>query len=46
MAPFIGALHVAFLAGVGASAVGAVISMMRGRHRSWGDEPTISELDA
>ncbi|HEX3218879.1 MAG TPA: MFS transporter [Candidatus Limnocylindria bacterium] len=46
MAPFIGALHVAFLAGVGASAMGAVISMMRGRHRSWGDEPAVSELDA
>ena len=33
--PFIGALHIAFGAGVVASAVGAVISALRGEHRSW-----------
>jgi EmrB/QacA subfamily drug resistance transporter len=37
--PFIGALHVAFAAGVVASLAGAVISMMRGGHRSWEDGP-------
>jgi EmrB/QacA subfamily drug resistance transporter len=36
--PFIGALHLAFGAGVVASAVGAVVSLMRGGHRSWEDE--------
>jgi len=35
MAPFISALHVAFAAGTGASLVGAIISAMRGEHRSW-----------
>ena len=34
-APFIGALHVAFAAGIVASLVGAIISAMRGEHRSW-----------
>jgi len=33
--PFIGALHVAFGAGVVASVIGAGISLMRGEHRSW-----------
>ncbi len=33
--PFIGALHLAFLSGVIASAVGAVVSLMRGEHRGW-----------
>jgi len=41
MQPFIAALHVAFLAGVGASAVGALISMMRGRHRSWEEDEAL-----
>jgi MFS family permease len=35
MAPFINALHLAFLAGVIASALGAVASLMRGEHRSY-----------
>ncbi len=39
--PFINALHVAFGAGVVASAVGAAISMMRGEHRSWAGEPVV-----
>lgn len=41
LGPFITALRVAFAAGVVASAVGAVISAMRGGHRSWeeGSEP-------
>ena len=33
--PFIQALHVAFAAGIVASLLGAVISSMRGEHRSW-----------
>ena len=39
MGPFIGALHVAFGAGVVASLAGAVVSMMRGGHRSWEGGP-------
>ena len=41
LAPFINALHLAFLAGVVASALGAVASLMRGEHRSYEgtDEP-------
>ena len=35
LTPFINALHLAFLAGVIASAVGAVVSAMRGEHRSY-----------
>ena len=35
LSPFINALHLAFLAGVIASAVGAVVSAMRGEHRSY-----------
>ena len=38
MGPFIGALHVAFAAGVVASLAGAVVSMMRGANRSWTEE--------
>lgn len=38
MGPFIGALHVAFGAGVVASLAGAVVSMMRGGHRSWAED--------
>jgi len=34
MAPFISALHLAFAAGVGASIVGAIVSGMRGAHRT------------
>jgi EmrB/QacA subfamily drug resistance transporter len=33
--PFMNALHLAFLAGVVASALGAVVSLMRGEHRSF-----------
>jgi MFS family permease len=33
--PFIGALHLAFGAGVVVSIVGAVLSLLRGGHRSW-----------
>jgi EmrB/QacA subfamily drug resistance transporter len=36
--PFIGALHIAFGAGVVASLAGAVVSMMRGGHRSWTED--------
>ncbi|MDP9271183.1 MAG: MFS transporter [Chloroflexota bacterium] len=35
LGPFIRALHIAFGAGVAASLLGAVISLMRGGHRSW-----------
>jgi len=35
MAPFSSELHVAFAAGIVASLVGAIISPMRGEHRSW-----------
>jgi hypothetical protein len=35
LGPFVNALHLAFWAGVGASAVGAVVSLMRGEHQSW-----------
>jgi EmrB/QacA subfamily drug resistance transporter len=38
--PFIGALHVAFGAGVVASVIGAGISLMRGEHRSWETDAT------
>ncbi|MFL5754729.1 MAG: MFS transporter, partial [Chloroflexota bacterium] len=38
LAPFMNALHLAFAAGVVASAIGAVASLMRGGHRSWEDE--------
>ena len=37
--PFISALHLAFGAGVIVSLIGAVVSLMRGGHRSW-EEPT------
>jgi EmrB/QacA subfamily drug resistance transporter len=33
LGPFIGALHLAFIVGVGASIVGAIVSAMRGGHR-------------
>jgi EmrB/QacA subfamily drug resistance transporter len=38
LAPFMNALHLAFLAGVVASALGAVASLMRGEHRSYEGE--------
>jgi EmrB/QacA subfamily drug resistance transporter len=37
LGPFMSALHLAFAAGVVASAIGALISLMRGEHRSWDD---------
>jgi EmrB/QacA subfamily drug resistance transporter len=43
--PFIGALHVAFAAGVVASAVGAGISLMRGEHVSWEDARLATERE-
>jgi EmrB/QacA subfamily drug resistance transporter len=39
LAPFIGALHLAFAAGVVVSLIGAGVSLMRGGHRSW--EPAV-----
>jgi hypothetical protein len=39
--PFINALHIAFGAGVLASVVGAVISALRGEHRSWEETAAI-----
>jgi EmrB/QacA subfamily drug resistance transporter len=36
--PFITALHIAFGAGVLASIIGAVVSALRGEHRSWEEE--------
>ncbi len=38
LVPFVDALHLAFWAGVVASAVGAVVSLMRGGHASWEEE--------
>jgi MFS family permease len=35
LAPFINALHMAFFAGVVASVLGALVSLMRGEHRSY-----------
>ena len=43
LGPFIDALHVAFGAGVVASALGAAVSLMRGDHRSWEQEPPEEE---
>jgi hypothetical protein len=39
LVPFINALHLAFWAGVVASALGAVVSLMRGGHASWEEAP-------
>jgi MFS family permease len=48
--PFITALHIAFGAGVVASAIGAVISALRGEHRSWtgtsGSEELVTDAEA
>jgi MFS family permease len=38
LVPFMNALHMAFLVGVGFSALGAVVSLMRGEHRSYEGE--------
>jgi hypothetical protein len=46
MGSFINALRIAFLAGVGFSALGAVVSAMRGEHRSYeGAESTTAPPD-
>lgn len=42
--PFISALHLAFGAGVVVLIVGAVLSLLRGGHRSW--EPATAEADS
>lgn len=41
MGPFVNALHIAFWAGVGASLLGAGVSLLRGEHRSWEAAATI-----
>jgi EmrB/QacA subfamily drug resistance transporter len=41
LGPFINALHIAFWAGVGASILGAGVSLLRGEHRSWEAPATI-----
>jgi len=46
MGGFITALHVAFWAGVAASVLGAVISMMRGGHRSWEEGAILQRIPA
>jgi EmrB/QacA subfamily drug resistance transporter len=46
LGPFINALHIAFGAGVVASLIGAGISLMRGGHRSWEEEPANREVVA
>jgi hypothetical protein len=43
--PFINALHIAFFAGVIASIAGALVSLMRGEHRSY-EEATPASTDA
>src|SRR5664280_3593824 len=43
--PFMNALHLAFLAGVLASALGAVVSLMRGEHRSYTPEESQPGLE-
>jgi EmrB/QacA subfamily drug resistance transporter len=45
LAPFMNALHLAFLAGVVASALGAVASLMRGEHRSYTAEESQPGLE-
>jgi EmrB/QacA subfamily drug resistance transporter len=45
MGPFMDALHIAFAAGVVASLIGAAISMLRGGHRSWEEEPSLEARD-
>jgi MFS family permease len=43
LAPFMGALHLAFGAGVIASLVGAGASLFRGGHRSWEASPILAD---
>jgi hypothetical protein len=40
MEPFINALRLAFAAGVVVSLIGAVVSLLRGGHRSWEESST------
>ena len=42
LGPFISALRLAFAAGVAVSAIGAVVSLLRGGHRSW-EEPAAAK---
>ena len=44
--PFIQALHVAFVAGIVASLLGAVISSLRGEHRGWEASVPVTEAGA
>jgi len=44
--PFIQALHIAFFAGVIASAIGAVVSMARGGNRSWAADHALASEPA
>jgi EmrB/QacA subfamily drug resistance transporter len=41
--PFIDALHVAFFAGGVVSLIGAGVSLLRGPHQSWDEEPAIAD---
>jgi EmrB/QacA subfamily drug resistance transporter len=45
LAPFMNALHLAFLAGVVASGLGAVASLMRGEHRSY-EESVVTGVES
>ena len=45
MDPFITALRLAFAAGVVFSILGAVISALRGGHRSWEDEAVVLDIE-
>jgi EmrB/QacA subfamily drug resistance transporter len=44
--PFIDALHVAFFAGGVVSLIGAGVSLLRGPHQSWDEEPPIADQSA
>jgi len=44
LGPFMDALHLAFWAGVVASAIGAVVSWNRGEHTTWEDDPVAVAL--
>ena len=46
LGPFMSALHLAFGAGVVASAVGAGVSLMRGGHRSWEEPASMNDRAA
>ncbi len=46
LAPFMDALHLAFYAGVVASALGAIVSWNRGEHTTWQDEAATPSVPA